>query len=213
MKIKVCGITEYKQLQKLDEIGVDYAGFIFHPASPRYIRNKEDVEMIGNFSGNISKTGVFLDETEDVVLDCITDFGLNVVQLHGNESPEYCSRMKKMVQVIKVFGVRKGSIFSPEDLNAYADACDYFLFDTHSENLSGGTGKKFNWELLRDVVRKPFFLSGGIAPEDVEELLHFEHPYLLGVDINSRFEITPGIKDMKKVASFVQQIKSQQLKT
>lgn len=212
MKIKVCGITKFGQLQELDELGVDYAGLIFHPSSPRYIRNKEDAEKIGTFSGSIIKTGIFVDETEEVVFKSIKDFGLNAVQLHGNESPEYCKKMRKHLQVIKAFGIDKEKDVLPEGLAAYADACDYFLFDTISDNKSGGTGKTFNWELLQDEVRKPFFLSGGISPEDAEELLHFEHPYLLGVDINSRFEIVPGIKDMNKVASFVQKIKSQQVK-
>jgi phosphoribosylanthranilate isomerase len=141
------------------------------------------------------------------VLDAIDEYGLDVVQLHGEESPEMCEDLSDEVEVIKVFNLK-----GDEDIDAlvadYDAVCDYYLFDTKADGETGGTGKKFDWKILTKAkIEKPFFLSGGIAVEDIAALKKFKHPDYFGVDINSRFEKEPGVKDMGQVLLFKQGMK------
>jgi phosphoribosylanthranilate isomerase len=142
------------------------------------------------------------------VLDAIDDYGLDAVQLHGDESPEMCDDLSSEVEVIKAFRVTDG-LDIDKMVAPYDAVCDYYLFDTGGLKESfGGTGKQFDWTILTKAkIEKPFFLSGGIRPEDAVKVKGFKHPDFFGVDINSQFEKEPGVKDMGKVLQFRQGLK------
>jgi phosphoribosylanthranilate isomerase len=211
MNIKVCGITEMKQLQQLDGLDIDFAGMIFYKDSPRYAGDKLPKKEVKKADFDLKKTGVFVNPELIDVLDAIDEYGLEVVQLHGDESPEMCDDLSGEVEVIKVF-----RLTGNENVDAliapYDAVCDYYLFDTGGissslgggqEEAFGGTGQQFDWSILSKAkIEKPFFLSGGIGLEDVAKIKAFKHPDLFGVDINSKFESSPGVKDMSKVLQF-----------
>ena len=202
MNIKVCGITQLKQLQQLDGLNIEYAGMIFVKDSPRYVGESLDKNALKNADFDLKKVGVFKNPEMIDVLDAIDEYGLDVVQLHGEESPEMCEDLSDEVEVIKVF-----NLTGDEDIDAlvadYDAVCDYYLFDTKADGETGGTGKKFDWKILAKAkIEKPFFLSGGISVEDIAALKKFKHPDYFGVDINSRFEKEPGVKDMVQVLLF-----------
>ena len=211
MRIKVCGMTKAEQVLQLDELGVEFAGFIFYPKSPRYVLSHMSKEQLKKLKGkHINKVGVFVNTPVEEVLQLVDACGLYLVQLHGDENPRYCEQIANYVTVVKAFRLREGEdiLWRAKD---YQDAADMFLFDTEGAGY-GGTGKKFNWEILKGGnVRKPFFLSGGIQPEDVELLKAFEQESvakdLFAVDINSKFELAPGLKDMNKIQAFVKELK------
>ncbi|MEY2901954.1 MAG: hypothetical protein RLY89_1060 [Bacteroidota bacterium] len=211
MRIKVCGMTKAEQVLQLDELGVEFAGFIFYPKSPRYVLSHMSKEQLKKLKGkHINKVGVFVNTPVEEVLQLVDACGLYLVQLHGDENPRYCEQIANYVTVVKAFRLREGEeiLWRAKD---YQDAADMFLFDTEGAGY-GGTGKKFNWDILKGGnVRKPFFLSGGIQPEDVELLKAFEQESvakdLFAVDINSKFELAPGLKDMNKIQAFVKALK------
>jgi phosphoribosylanthranilate isomerase len=211
MRIKVCGMTKAEQVLQLDELGVEFAGFIFYPKSPRYVLSHMSKEQLKKLKGkHINKVGVFVNSPVEEVLQMVDACGLYLVQLHGDENPRYCEQIANYVTVVKAFRLREGEdiLWRAKD---YQDAADMFLFDTEGAGY-GGTGKKFNWDILKGgTVRKPFFLSGGIQPEDVELLKAFEQESvakdLFAVDINSKFELAPGLKDMNKIQAFVKELK------
>lgn len=205
MKIKVCGMTRLDQLQQLQALGVDYAGMIFFEGSKRYVgealqKDKEAIKALA-----IKRVGVFVNTELEVIQKAIEDYGLTAVQLHGDETDEFCLELMDKAKVIKVF--RMGSEVAIDELTApFLNACHYFLFDTDTASF-GGSGKQFDWDVLREAaIGKPFFLSGGIGPEDVDKVKAFQHPYLYAVDVNSRFETEPGIKDMDKVKQFISEL-------
>ena len=203
MNIKVCGITEMKQLQQLDGLDIDFAGLIFYKDSSRFIGDKLDKAALKTADMDIRKVGVFVNPEMIEVLNAIDEYDLDVVQLHGDETPEMCEDISSEVEVIKAFRITEG--VDVDKLVAPYDAvCDYYLFDTGGLKESiGGTGKQFDWDMLTKAkIEKPFFLSGGISVEDAARIKTFKHPDLFGVDINSRFEASPGVKDMKLVLQF-----------
>lgn len=205
MKIKVCGITTVEQLQALQDMGVDYAGMIFYEKSKRYIGGELSNRKSEVKSLSISRVGVFVNAEMEVIQQAINEYGLTAVQLHGDETDEFCLDLMDKVEVIKVF-----RIADQKEIDAlvapFQEVCHYYLFDTETAAY-GGSGKQFDWQVLAQAaINKPFFLSGGIGPEDVEKLKAFQHPYFYAVDVNSRFEIMPGIKDMKKLALFITMI-------
>ncbi len=208
MNIKICGITEMKQLQQLDGLDIDFAGLIFYPESPRYVGDKLNKKEVKKADFDLKKVGVFVNPEMIDVLDAIDDYGLEVVQLHGDESPEMCEDLSSEVEVIKAF-----RITGNEDIDKlvapYDAVCDYYLFDTGGLKESfGGTGQQFDWNILSKAkIEKPFFLSGGIGVEDAAKVKAFKHPDLFGVDINSKFESAPGVKDMKLILQFKQAMK------
>lgn len=211
MKIKVCGITRKEDLQQLVNYQVNYAGFIFYEKSPRFAGQKIDARTVREIEG-IQKVGVFVNAPLEQVQRIIADYGLNMVQLHGDETPEYCEAIRKSVPVIKAFRVGENVDWSAL-LSAYLPVTDYFLFDTEAGKAYGGTGKRFNWELLQTYpYTHPFYLSGGIGLEETAELLQMKLPALFAVDVNSKFEIQPGVKNMEKVRLFTDQIQSTYLK-
>ncbi|NDE10313.1 MAG: phosphoribosylanthranilate isomerase [Chitinophagia bacterium] len=209
MNIKVCGLTQLKQLQQLDALNVAFAGLIFHKDSPRYVVDKIAKDELKDADFDLKKVGVFVNADYDEIMQMIDDYGLDVVQLHGDESPELCEELSEEVEVIKAFSI-SDKITSIDDMIVdYDDVCDYYLFDTASKNGKvGGTGEKFDWKLVKkSKIEKPFFLSGGISLDDLELIKSFKHPDYFGVDVNSRFEKSPGIKDMALLLQLRQGIK------
>jgi len=185
----------------------DYLGFIFYPKSKRFVGFEPSQEILNKIPDSVKKTGVFVDETPDKVLEICQLWRLDVAQLHGNESAEYCSQIKDSgITVFKAFSVDEQFDFNK--LECYSGVCDYFLFDTKG-NLPGGTGVKFNWKLLENYkYETPFFLSGGIGPNDLESIRNFDHPRWHGLDINSGFEVSPAMKNVEKVKMFIEEIRS-----
>jgi phosphoribosylanthranilate isomerase len=208
MNIKVCGITTLKQLQQLDGLEIDFAGLIFYKDSPRYIGDKLFKRDLKTADFDLKKVGVFVNPDLSDVIDAIDDYGLDVVQLHGDETPAFCDDVNSQVEVIKAFRVMPDSNID-KMVAPYDAVCDYYLFDTGALNESfGGTGKSFDWDILKKArIEKPFFLSGGISPDDANKVRDFKHPDLFGIDINSKFETAPGEKDMKLVYAFKQGIR------
>lgn len=209
MKIKVCGITQADQLKQLDELGVDYAGLIFFRQSARYMLNKLMTNEVQALTFNLKKVGVFVNASEEEINTQVELYGLDLVQLHGDETPAFCKHISSTVSVIKAFRITK---YNEQNIDwmvkPYDEVCDYYLFDTNRKGAYGGTGEKFDWKILNDnKINKPFFLSGGIGLADVEKVKAFRHPFLYAVDINSMVETEPGVKDMDHVKKFVEQIK------
>ena len=211
MRVKVCGITQLEQARQLDEMGIDFAGFIFYPKSPRYVMRHLAGEKLKKEKLRLGKVGVFVNPTYEELMKQVDEYGLDMVQLHGDETPRFCERVANYINVIKVF--RLGDDDPIEwIIKPFEDSCDMFLFDTEGA-VYGGTGKKFNWDVLKNTaINKLFFLSGGIEPTDTEKLKTFaEEPVakkMFSIDINSKFEISAGVKDLVKVREFVLKLKS-----
>jgi phosphoribosylanthranilate isomerase len=205
--VKICGMRDPGNIRQVAVLSPDYMGFIFYPPSPRYAGNLSAADL-AKLPSDIRKVGVFVDCPEDDLLPACRQMGLRSVQLHGNESPGYCLAMKQNgLEVIKVFSMGPGN--AVPDTGAYRDSCDLYLFDTAGRGF-GGTGKKFDWNRLGDFpVEKPFLLSGGIGPADVEQILKVNHPQFHGVDLNSRFEIKPGLKDFDELEKFITGIRGE----
>jgi len=185
----------------------DYLGFIFYPESKRFAGFEYLPEILLVFPDPVKKVGVFVDETPEKVHEIVKNWRLDVVQFHGQETPEYCLKIKDSgITVFKAFSIDEK--FDFRILNAYSGVCDCFLFDTKGQ-LPGGTGRKFNWQLLGNYTGDvPFFLSGGIGPDDLEAVQSFSHSQLYGIDINSGFEISPALKDVEKVKCFISAIRN-----
>ena len=206
MNIKVCGITQLKQLQQLDGLNVEFAGLDFKPESPRYVGNTLSGEAVQEADLDIKKVGIFGSLEYDEIMEKVEAYGLDVVQLDGETSPEVCEALMDDVEVVKTFRLAglKGSV--DELVAAYDGACDYYLFDTAVE--IGGEGDAYDWKLLsKSKIEKPFFLSGAIGLQDAAKIKSFKHPDYYGVNINSLFEKSPGLKDMALVLQFKQALK------
>lgn len=211
MRIKVCGMTLPEQVNALDEMGVDLAGFIFYDRSPRYVGNKISAEKMKKIGGRIAKVGVFVNENFDKLMQTVESYRLDMVQLHGDESERYCERVANYVTTIKAFRLSDNDPIEWM-IRGYHEGCDMYMFDTLGSGY-GGTGKKFNWATLKGVnINKLFILSGGIEPGDEEKLRAFENEdatrKLFSIDINSKFEISAGVKNMEKVKAFVGNLKN-----
>lgn len=199
MIIKVCGILDSNHFSHLATTGADWFGLNFYDKSKRYFLSNS-IEKIKN----TTTIGVFVNADIPFIKEKISTFDLDFVQLHGNESTAYCNEIKALTKVIKVFQVNDS--FDFKQTQEY-NFCDYFLFDTKCKSY-GGSGKKFNWEKLQEYTGEvPFILAGGIGPQDINFLSNIKHEKLKGVDINSKFEKSPGIKDVNLVTTFVSQIK------
>ena len=208
MNIKVCGITTLKQLQQLEGLNIAFAGLIFAKDSPRYAGNKLKPEEVEGLDLDIKKVGVFVNAEYTEITETAEKYELDLVQLHGDEDPELCADLSEDLEVIKTFKIGENTGSIDKKIAAYDDACDYYLFDTVSADMQGGTGKKFDWKKLTDSkIEKPFFLSGGIGPEDAAVIKKFKHPDFYGVDINSLFEKEPGVKDMALLLKFMRDLK------
>jgi len=198
MKLKVCGMRSPDNIASLSALAPDYMGFIFWEDSKRFVS-----DATPQLPHSIKKTGVFVDASAEYILDTIANHQLQALQLHGKESPDFCKKLKATgLEIIKAFPVGKSFEFS--DLEAYESVCDYFLFDTKGE-LPGGNGTRFDWSILRDYpAAKPFFLSGGIGPEDqnaIASIINLNLP-IYAVDINSKFEDQPALKNVELIKEF-----------
>ncbi len=195
-------MRDSSNINELLELKPDYVGFIFYKKSPRYVEQKPEVE----FSANTKKVGVFVNASERVINEKRIHFGLDIIQLHGDESPELCFLLKQSgARVMKVFRVDED--FDFQQTRRYQDYCDYFLFDTQTKAF-GGSGKKFDWSLLENYNNaRPVFLSGGIGPEDVNDILEIKNLNLKAIDVNSKFEIRPAVKDISLLSDFIDELR------
>jgi phosphoribosylanthranilate isomerase len=204
MKLKICGMKD--NIGEVAALQPDYLGFIFWKPSKRFFGGS-----IPELDKTISRVGVFVDANIDEILSCTQTFSLNAIQLHGNESPEFCAKLKEQfkkqhnkIDILKVFSIKDSFDFS--QLGPYEMSADFFLFDTKGK-LPGGNGYQFNWEVLKGYPsKKPYFLSGGIGPEELDSVLEFlqkeESKYCYAIDVNSKFEIAPGLKDINRLKEF-----------
>lgn len=201
MIIKVCGMRDGENIREIEEAGADWMGFIFFRRSPRYVE-----ELPAYLPAKVKRVGVFVNESFGEIRETISRFGLDMVQLHGDEPPALCRELRKEgVEVIKSFSI--GDTFSAESTAAYEGECHYFLFDTKT-TFYGGSGRKFNWGILGDYRDKtPFLLSGGISPGDVEAIKAFSHPGCIGIDLNSGFEISPALKNVQLLQTFIDKVR------
>jgi phosphoribosylanthranilate isomerase len=201
MKLKVCGLNNPENIIEVCKLKPDFIGFIFYEDSKRYVANNISDELIRNIPSNIKKVGVFVNEDIEVVQMQYHKYKLDYVQLHGNEDNQYCMRLfLKQIPIIKAFKVDNN--FNFRMLEKFAPFCNLFLFDTKGL-LPGGNGLKFNWEILSDYeFRIPFLLSGGVSLDDIDSIKSVNNEMIYGIDINSKFELKPGIKDTHKIKIF-----------
>lgn len=194
MKIKICGLRD--NFLEVAALKPDFLGLIFYEKSPRFVPQNVDNQLKQKTFGS-QKVGVFVNESEEKILEIIKEFNLDFVQLHGSETPDFCEKIREKIPVIKAFGIS-----SKEDLFAakkYYQSVDYLLFDTKTSGF-GGSGRKFAWSVLREEeIQKPFLLSGGIDLDGLDEIKTLKIKNLVGVDLNSRFEISPTLKDIESL--------------
>jgi len=211
-QLKVCGLTKLDQIKELIDLKIDFLGFIFYEKSPRYVLNQLSLEQISEINHQ-RKVGVFVNEDLDEILEISEQANLNLIQLHGDETEDFISelrqRLNARIGIIKV--IRIGNQSSEElkkTINQQPKTINYLLFDTDSKAF-GGTGKTFDWNILNDIqIPIPYFLSGGISLENVEELKNINQKPI-ALDINSKFEIEAGNKDLEKVKEFLLLIKNE----
>lgn len=205
--IKVCGMREAENIRAVEECGVDWMGFIFHPKSKRYVAQRPSY-----MPQKPKRVGVFVNATLDFIQRHIDTFGLDMVQLHGDETPAFCKEVKLMsasaIPVIKA--LRIGSKTDLDRAAQYTGIADYLLFETQCATY-GGSGKKFDWSLLQDYSGDtPFILTGGIGPEDASALPNLTHPMFAGIDLNSKFETAPAVKDTNTIRTFINKLQEAQ---
>lgn len=206
MKIKVCGLKHPENIKAVSALKPDYMGFICYGASPRYI-DALPADALVALPPAMHKTGVFVNETAETINLLIDRYGFDTIQLHGDESAEFSSTFREKVTIIKAFGVDNDFDFSL--LENYANNVDYFMFDTKTSGY-GGSGKTFDWGILNKYTLDiPFFLSGGISLDNLNEVKNITHPRFYAVDLNSRFETEPGAKSIEKLEKAFDIIKKQ----
>lgn len=199
MMTKVCGMRDAQNIRDVESLGVDWIGMIFWPKSKRYV-----AEVPSYLPEHLKKVGVFVDSTLDDILQHISDYQLDIIQLHGQESPDFAKALKPHT-IIKAFNIEKADDLLQTE--KYEGIADYFLFDTKGK-MVGGNGQKFDWSVLTAYQGKtPFLLSGGIGPKDVESVKSFHHPKCIGIDLNSRFESEPGFKDINQLKTFINKLR------
>lgn len=200
MIVKVCGMRDSENIRAIEQTKADLMGFIFHPKSPRFVASLPEY-----MPKKQKRVGVFVNASLEQILAKAQKFSLEYIQLHGDEPPAFCSELKN--RGLKV--IRAQRIANADDIiraESY-NMADLMIFDTKTE-LYGGSGKKFNWQLLENYKGcVPFLLSGGIRSDTFEEIKAFFHPQLVGIDLNSGFEISPALKDVGKLNNFIEKIK------
>ena len=198
MTIKVCGMRDADNIQAVEQLGIDWMGMIFWPKSSRFV-----ADVPSYLPKQVRLVGVFVDASLVDIRQHVSDYQLDLIQLHGKETPAFAEVLKPL-SVIKAFNISEA-----EDLKqtkAYEGIVDYFLFDTKGK-VVGGNGEKFDWSVLSSYHGEtPFLLSGGIGPDDVEAVNSFRHPKCIGIDLNSRFEQAPALKDISKLRNFIKQL-------
>ena len=205
--IKICGMRETGNIKAAAELMPDLMGFIFYPGSGRFAGEMLNPEIVAHLPAGIRKTGVFVNADLNEITETVSKYSLNAVQLHGDEPPELCRIIKDTgIVVIKAFRIGENTSFS--FCNDYIACTDYFLFDAMTINY-GGSGQKFDWKFLdRYEAGHPFILSGGIGPEDIEKIAGIASHAFYGLDLNSRFEIEPGLKDTEKLKKFINELRN-----
>lgn len=201
MQLKVCGITSTENIRALISLKINRLGFIFYHKSARYVYGKLIEDGLKEIPKHIRKTAVFVNAEKAEIEQIIDQYKLDSIQLHGDETPEFCNYFRPKTEVIKTISIKDKSSF--DNAKSYNDACDLFLFDTQSEHF-GGTGKTFDWQWLEAyTLDKPFYLSGGLSLENYAEIKKIKHTQLIGIDVNSKFETAPGIKDIEKIKQLI----------
>ncbi len=207
LKIKICGMNNANNIQEIADLQPDYLGFIFYTGSPRYCGHL-DSHILINLNNHIEKVAVFVNETLEEIQRIISKYHIQTVQLHGNELPEFCDNLRqKKIKVIKAFGIDKN--FNYNTLKQYKETIDFILFDTKSTQ-HGGSGQSFDWELLNKkyTLSHPFFIGGGVGTENLNDLISkTKNLPLYAVDLNSKLELSPGIKNVQKVKQAIEIIK------
>ncbi len=202
MIIKVCGMSDGDNIREVEQLSIDWMGFIFYPKSSRYVS-----EVPAYLPTKCKRVGVFVDASTDEITKKIHDFSLDAIQLHGNESPEQISHLLSLTSHLSI--IKAFNIATAEDLKStasYTGLADYFLFDTKGASV-GGNGEKFDWSVLDSYEGEtPFLLSGGIGPDDAARLSSFHHPKCAGIDLNSKFESSPAYKDVTPLLRFLNEI-------
>ena len=207
MIVKVCGMRDAENIRMADQLNtIDWMGFIFYPASKRYVGELSPSSL----PQHSQRVGVFVNEQIQKVKDQQSKYQLDLIQLHGDESPDYCNQLRvkvgSQVKLIKVIPI--STVLDLNHCKAYEDVVDYFLFETRCASY-GGSGTSFDWSLLQDYNGQlPFLITGGIGPSDVSKVQSFSHPRFAGIDINSCFEISPALKDIKAISNFINKIKA-----
>ena len=198
--VKVCGMTLADNIRQTEALGVDLIGLNFYPKSPRCLCQLPDYLPL-----KARRVGIFVNQPKEEVTMYADRFGLDYLQLHGTESPGYCRTLQAAgFRLIKAFAIAQAKDL--EATQAYEGLCDYFLFDTKTPRY-GGSGEQFDWTLLRHYHgQTPFLLGGGINAYSVRAIHAFRHPRLAGVDLNSRFELSPGVKDVERLRRFLKEL-------
>lgn len=207
LMLKVCGMREPENIDEIVRLQPQWLGFIFYPKSARYVGSALNINYMDSLPAAIKKVGVFVNEKVDTIREVVEKYNLQAVQLHGEEPPEVCQELKTAgITVLKAFPVDDAFDFAR--LLPFEGTCNYFLFDTKGPQY-GGNGTTFNWNILKNYTGiTPYFLSGGISPEHAKEIKKLNLPLLAGIDINSRFELRPGLKDVPKITAFIEQIRN-----
>ncbi|MDX9748687.1 MAG: phosphoribosylanthranilate isomerase [Paludibacter sp.] len=208
MKVKICGMRDPQNIREVALLKPDFMGFIFYPASPRYLASAEAFPFDA-LKVTIT-TGVFVNATDSDIVNAIRSYKLKAVQLHGNENQEFCKSIRQLgVKVLKAVSVADESDLT--NLQRYEGTVDYLVLDTKTKQY-GGSGSQFNWDLLNAYTADiPFLLSGGIDEQDSKRIAQLHHPMLAGVDLNSRFELEPGLKNVEKVNRFLDRMRSKNI--
>jgi phosphoribosylanthranilate isomerase len=205
IQLKICGLKFQENIKQVTAIEPDYAGFIFYKNSARYVGEHFPAESLRNIRNTIKKVGVFVNEALDNVINISNKYKLDFVQLHGDETPEYCSHLQQITGIIKTFGIDEHFDFSA--CRRYEKYCTYFLFDTATPSY-GGSGKSYNRNLLqRYQSDTPFFLSGGVGLEEVRSIQDLHHEMMLGIDVNSKFESSIGYKNIEQLQKLKSKLK------
>ena len=207
MIVKVCGMREAENIREVEALGIDLMGFIFWPKSSRYVS-----ERPAYLPTRCKRVGVFVDEDAETIKKIANDYALDIIQLHGSESPEQISHLLTLspphLSIIKAFNIATAADF--EATKPYEGIVDYFLFDTKAQ-LPGGNGQQFDWSVLRAYKGDtPFLLSGGIGPDDAERVNAIHHERCIGIDLNSRFELSPALKNVAALRHFLRALKMNQ---
>lgn len=206
LKVKICGMRKPQNIEEVNLLNPDYLGFIFYSDSPRNMNNNPDAIP----ETKAKRVGVFVNSDIETIIKKAREFKLTTIQLHGNESPKVCSLIMELgYEVFKAFKIDDNT--TVKEIEPFKDACTAFLFDTNTP-LHGGSGVKFNWSKLDEIAQVgKFFLSGGITADDADEILGLNYENLIGVDLNSKFETEPGLKNINLLQGFMDKILSKSL--
>jgi phosphoribosylanthranilate isomerase len=207
LKIKVCGMKFHENIMQLVDLKPDYIGFIFYKASKRFVGENFNFSEIKNIPPEIKKVGVFVNSSKNYIFEQKEKYKLDFIQLHGNESPEFCNELSKYgLHLIKAFQI--DNEFDLSMCKSFESSVQFFLFDTKTSNF-GGSGQNFDWNLLEKYnLDTKFMLSGGIGLGNIEKINTFKHKKLFAIDLNSQFELEPAKKDIEKLKIFFQKVKN-----